>query len=432
MNVQNMLKYTADLSQGVTLTPLRMAFVRGEAQAHMFIITAYENNQKVDLTGAKVNGYMMRSDQTTLTFEGSVANGNAVISLPGAAYSVTGRFRLAIQATVNGMTTTLFYGEGAVSPSTTDVIAIPEEILMPSLENIEAQVEEMVAATAAAKAAAQGAVVRNLLDNSDFRNPINQRGASIYTSAGSAIHTIDRWIIDGTNVVLSVNTSGVHIDNTADNNTNRAFYQRLPVGTIIAGEAYTGVIGLTDGTIYCGHGIAATTSVNLTTNSNDAYFQILAGTIYDSARIVVKKGKTSSVAYCALYKGSYTAETLPAYQPKGYAAELAECQRYYYKVKGYWKVIATGISTSETTAQIPFNLPQAMRIMPTINIPNTALVKIKCGSQAAQTPSALSWGYGNLLYDNLAVVATVTGTKNGDVAVLYLDDGGTIEFSAEL
>ena len=34
------------------------------------------------------------------------------------------------------------------------------------------------------------------------------------------------------------------------------------------------------------------------------------------------------IVWAALYEGAYTADALPAYQPKGYAAELAECQRY--------------------------------------------------------------------------------------------------------
>ena len=37
--------------------------------------------------------------------------------------------------------------------------------------------------------------------------------------------------------------------------------------------------------------------------------------------------------WAALYEGEYTAETLPEYQPKGYGAELAECQRYFQRFR---------------------------------------------------------------------------------------------------
>lgn len=370
MNVQNMLKYTADLSHGVTLTPLRMAFVRGEALAHMFIITAYENNQKVDLTGATVNGYMMRADQTTLTFDGSVSDGNAVISLPGAAYSVTGRFRLAIQATMNGVTTTLFYGEGAVSPSTTDIVAIPEEIIMPSLENIEAQVEEMVAATAAAKAVIKGAVVRNLLDNSNFS--IWQRGETFEDSLAST-YWADRWLGSGnlrrtyTKIAhgcrITAKTSGTYMGiqqrvpvTGLDTGTYTLMWSFTPSAscktyqgaTVSAGVQYTEVFPVT------------ITAEHLSAGYYSAGFGVMC--LADSSAIPVDF--YFDVHYAALYEGAYTAETLPAYQPKGYAAELAECQRYYIHIgdsSETW-LKATRVNGWGTVIEIPGN----MRITPTV------------------------------------------------------------------
>lgn len=43
----------------------------------------------------------------------------------------------------------------------------------------------------------------------------------------------------------------------------------------------------------------------------------------------VDGGGTANLYWAALYEGAYTEETLPPYVPKGYATELAECQRYY-------------------------------------------------------------------------------------------------------
>ena len=358
MNVQNMLRFTADLSHGVTLTPLRMAFVRGEALAHMFIITAYENNQKVDLTGATVNGYMMRADQTTLTFNGSVSDGNAVISLPGAAYSVTGRFRLAIQAAMNGVTTTLFYGEGAVSPSTTDIVAISEEILMPSLENIEAQVEEMVAATAAAKAAAQGAVVRNLLDNSDFLNPINQRGLNSATMSGTFI--VDRWQADIANHdgLVSLNSNGITCAPSASNYCGLCqLFERYAE---MAGKTYT--VAICVGNVwYC-------VSFEMGNFAQGAMLGAVAFFSVPNVHIILRVQAGSSavtIQRAALYEGSYTAETLPAYQPKGYAAELMECMRYYQTMIGTGRVPYL-ITPSQRAYSIL--LTQEMRIAPTVTL----------------------------------------------------------------
>lgn len=38
------------------------------------------------------------------------------------------------------------------------------------------------------------------------------------------------------------------------------------------------------------------------------------------------------VEWAALYEGSYTAETMPEYHPKGYWAEFAECMRYFERL----------------------------------------------------------------------------------------------------
>ena len=72
----------------------------------------------------------------------------------------------------------------------------------------------------------------------------------------------------------------------------------------------------------------------------------------------------------ALYEGSYDASTLPAYQPKGYAVELAECQRYY---ENSWfgvgktatqEYFANIWSAGQADARIEFK--QQKRISPTI------------------------------------------------------------------
>ena len=395
MNVQNMLKYTADLSRGVTLTPLRMAFVRGEALAHMFIITAYENNQKVDLTGATVNGYMMRGDQTTLTFDGSVSDGNAVISLPGAAYSVTGRFRLAIQATMNGVTTTLFYGEGAVSPSTTDVIAIPEEILMPSLENIEAEVERMKAATAAAESVCRGAVVRNLLDNSDFR--IAQAGYG--GKHGNVKYACDRWLDTyGFGAFSFDESNGL----TISYGTNHAYaVQRIENASRYHGKVVTLAVGMADGTVHVKSAKWLSDASSSAIYFDNATFFLQPA----SVELVVREGSLS-IKWAALYEGSYTADTLPAYQPKGYAAELMECKRYFQKVTA--RAIVPYYVSKDMRAY-SFMLETEMRTVPTITLPEK--IEYNDGSWGSTGAEIAVSAPSNILVTVTASGAIAEGTR---------------------
>ena len=77
-------------------------------------------------------------------------------------------------------------------------------------------------------------------------------------------------------------------------------------------------------------------------------------------------GTAAVVRWAALYEGEYTAETLPPYVPKGYAAELAECLRYYRKIKADAQTFAGYATSGNAYAFIP--LAQAMRIAPTVTV----------------------------------------------------------------
>lgn len=75
------------------------------------------------------------------------------------------------------------------------------------------------------------------------------------------------------------------------------------------------------------------------------------------------------LAWVALYEGEYTADTLPPYVSKGYTAELAECQRYYYIIKPEeaWLSMCDGYvkETNKILCNICF--PAEMRIAPTFS-----------------------------------------------------------------
>ena len=54
--------------------------------------------------------------------------------------------------------------------------------------------------------------VRNLLDNSNFRNPVNQRGQTSYNSVG---YTIDRWTKES-NAILTISDDCINSDNSSN------------------------------------------------------------------------------------------------------------------------------------------------------------------------------------------------------------------------
>lgn len=157
-----------------------------------------------------------------------------------------------------------------------------------------------------------GAAARNLLDNSDFTNAVNQRESS--SSANSWNYIADRWLCKGAGFALGSN--GITIPAAGH------LAQRVPVGTISASKL-TAVYQKTDGSI-------ATATI---TKANNNYYEYH---IYNDSSAAI------NVRWAALYEGEYTAENLPPYVPKGYGVELTECLRYFERVYDHIYFSAAG------------------------------------------------------------------------------------------
>ena len=193
------------------------------------------------------------------------------------------------------------------------------------------------------KAVGQGARVGNLLDNSYFPSAyvINQRGKTQYT--GNA-YTIDRWRTYSSTAVINIGAAGI-------NPQVSALLQYLDIDP---GRTYTAAICYADGTVSVQTGTFTTgfgsTSSGINCSVSNGYCRFL---IRESA---------AYIRWAALYEGAYTADTLPAYVYKGYAAELAECQRYYWKTNAIFRS-----ASNPNVAVLNIQFPQEMRIVPTVS-----------------------------------------------------------------
>ena len=165
---------------------------------------------------------------------------------------------------------------------------------------------------------------RNLLDNSDFRNPVNQRGVTSYSGTGYKGYTIDRWRLHfgGSTGQLDVTPSGIKFTLQDD---NAYFDEMLDLDT---SKTYT-FAAMVNGEL------SLTSGVPDNNVNNGVIILAKSGGGYLRAGFC-KKGEETIVTWAALYEGAYTADTLPPYVPKGYAAELAECQRYHVQVGDTW------------------------------------------------------------------------------------------------
>ena len=160
---------------------------------------------------------------------------------------------------------------------------------------------------------------RNLLDNSDFRNPVNQQRASSYSGT---TYIIDRWWMQTDTGTASIGDNGLTL---ATNDSTSCKIMQY-VEKLDSNKVHTFVIKDTSENVYLIHSvpnerneektsfgsmIANTTNLN---NENKGAFSIS-----------LDPGTTITLIWAALYEGSYTVDTLPPYVPNGYATELTAC-----------------------------------------------------------------------------------------------------------
>ena len=166
---------------------------------------------------------------------------------------------------------------------------------------------------------------RNLLDNPDFSNPVNQRGASSYTSN---VYGIDRWVGGATNVNITITSKWLTFANTGAYNL---LVQRFVQGTF-TGKMLTLAACDTNGNWYVGSGIFPDpgNALALFTASNGFALSFDARNGTDDVRIGLSDTATSSVQIMSvvLLEGSYTSQTLPLWEAPNITVETLKCQYF--------------------------------------------------------------------------------------------------------
>lgn len=154
----------ADLDKGIKKKYLDTIFVTEDNKAHRFDVAMYRGNEALELpSGATVSAYFIRyCDNGTLALTGSVSGNVASVTMSKACYSKGGAFALIIKVLAGEEVTTVFYGEGSMFVSRTDTV-IDTENVIPSLDDLLAQIAVMEQATADASMATEGAY--NAADN---------------------------------------------------------------------------------------------------------------------------------------------------------------------------------------------------------------------------------------------------------------------------
>ena len=276
---------------------------------------------------------------------------------------------------------------------------------------------------------------RNLLDNSDFRKPVNQRGNTEIT--GDWNYGIDRWLVStkyeqNPNGSILITDNGLSMGYWTDMMQLIPFEQLKSKTLTFAVCTENGVYAYTmtlpesvppvgGGAMYFGDGIWNDIIVMETIKYDNN----------DSVMFRFRNAQTTNqlVYWAALYEGAYTAETLPPYVPKQYAVELAECQRYYRRIEHTSNMVlfpAIAYNTKSLYGTLPFGF----RVKPTIRVSN--VVFCKSGISTAKTVvSCTAVGTGAIT--SMMVSVNEGDAVTGDTYNIWTSpNGGYMELSADL
>lgn len=215
----------------------------------------------------------------------------------------------------------------------------------------------------------------NQLDNWYFTDPINQRGATSYTTTG---FTIDRWKLESpsTGIELDANlTLNDGYITIAAGTTQTYFKQRLEKFDYT--KTYTLSVMLGDGTISYTTGtnsvtLALSDGVSLSTTHYTPNF---------SVQLSIKANASIDIKAIKLEYGFVS--TLANDEPPKKTEQLLECQRYYIRYattsSGQWRM---GCSHG-SGMYVPLTLPVPMRIHPTLDYANVNIYPYVVGGAVA-------------------------------------------------
>ena len=186
---QNLYTATIDLRQGVRMHRIGRLFAQNDKLAHRFDITVTENGAAADLTGLSASAYFIRPDDGVVTLQGTISGSVVSVVLPSACYEVPGHFSIIIkihagQVTSASSITAIFWGDGTITRTETNIIIDPAHVV-PNLDELLAQIATIEAATTAANTAASSANTAASSANTAASNAQTKAGLAD-TAAGNA------------------------------------------------------------------------------------------------------------------------------------------------------------------------------------------------------------------------------------------------------
>lgn len=288
---------------------------------------------------------------------------------------------------------------------------------------------------------------RNLLDNSDFTNPVTQRGSG--TVSAKYGYPLDRWQFDKSSETLDANSSFnpsypylVLRNNDSTSGSWAALYHRVPAEALHAGK-YTFAFKM-----HYNNSMINPVSVLILMDGN---ITVLPSALYEPDKnkdliivipFTLDKKPTTSVLlavyavagvtvgfdWAALYEGTYDVDTLPPYVPKGYEAELAECQRYYIPLgsESVWAYLTScSICENANAVEAFIPTPVKMRILPSVSC--VGKLRFMPGDEEITSFTPIRY-----LSNGIVIKFGCASLATGQIRLVQQYDAGYLELNADL
>ena len=230
-------KRRIDVDAEIQMTPLKSLYASNDKDAHIFELSLYRGAQEMDLSGASARGYFIRADGYTVPIVGAISGNVVTLTLSEACYYIVGNFNLIIKVSISEIRKSVFWGNGYVVRSMTDVI-VDEENVIPSLDELLAQIASAEAAAKAANTAATNAnnATKAAQTATTNANAATKAANTAATNANNATKAAQTATTNANAATKSANTAAGKIDNMT-----------VQVSGLEAGAAPTADLSLVDG-----------------------------------------------------------------------------------------------------------------------------------------------------------------------------------------
>jgi hypothetical protein len=231
-----------DLLVGAKTVDLGTIMYQGDNNSHVLGARVWKGRTQQTISGT-IKGYVVRRDGVTVPYDGEIVNNAGVITLGKNAFNVPGHIDITVKVNTESDEITIASYTGTVKTTQSNAVVDPENII-PDLNTLLAQIDNMAAGTTAANNAASLANTKaGLADTAATR-------ANASASAVENMTATAETLSPGSSATTDVTQSGGHYvigfgipkgdtgDNASITNTI-THYQNSSSGTTIPSDEWS-------------------------------------------------------------------------------------------------------------------------------------------------------------------------------------------------